>query len=314
MKFAAFGRTQWLYDAIRLAISRGHEPVLIGTCASSPEYRIKESHFERLASDLGCPFFNDVHINDDMYVDLARASQARVALTVNWRTLIGSAMIDAFPLGILNAHAGDLPRYRGNACPNWAILAGESHIGACVHLAVSELDAGPVVVRSRFPLTESTYIGEVYDFLNAEFPRMLVEGMEGLENKSLIPEAQASDPMLSLRCFPRRPEDGLIDWSRPVEEISRLIRASAEPFSGAFTYLGSRKLTVWRAKPQKLLYPWLGVPGQVVEILPQGKVTVLCSDGVMSISEVQIDGSAREPLSAVVRSTRARLCDSPKSD
>lgn len=307
MKFAVLGRSHWLYDTARLAVSRGHQPVLVGTCPSAPDYRIKETAFEQLARDAGCPFFSDARINDERYVRLARDSGAEIALSVNWLTMIGPAMIEAFPRGILNAHAGDLPRYRGNACPNWAILAGEDHIGACVHLMVPELDAGPVVLRRSFPLGPETYIGEVYEFLDGELPRMLVEGMEGLASGILEAQPQPSDPSFTLRCFPRTPEDGLIDWREAAEKVCRLVRASAEPFAGAFTYFDEQRLTVWRARPSRLPYQWMGVPGQVAEISAAGEVIVLCGEGVAVLSEVQLAGSGRGKASAVVRSTRSRL-------
>lgn len=307
MKFAALGRTHWLYDAIRLAIARGHEPVLIGTSASAPEYRVREADFERLAQELRCPFFSDARINDDKYLQLARSSGAAIALSVNWPTLIGASMIGAFPLGILNAHAGDLPRYRGNACPNWAILAGEDHVGVCVHLMVPELDAGPIVLKRRFPLTENTYIGDVYAFLDQETPRLLVAGMEGLASGTLKPEPQPEDPRLALRCFPRRPEDGLIDWTQPAELICRLVRASSRPFGGAFTFLDEQRLTVWRAQTEKLAYPCMGVPGQVIRIeRDSGRVAVLAGRDAVVLEETELEGVPYVPA-RLIRSTRARL-------
>jgi methionyl-tRNA formyltransferase len=307
LKFAAFGRTHWLYDAVRLAIARGHEVVLIGTCASAPEYKIRETDFERLARELHCPFFNDVRINNEKYLQLARSSGAAIALSVNWSTLIGADMIGMFPYGILNAHAGDLPRYRGNACPNWAILAGEDHVGVCVHLMIPELDAGPVVLRSRFPLTENTYISDVYAFLDQEVPRLLVDGMEGLARGALRPEPQPDDPALVLRCFPRRPEDGLIDWRQAAVHICRLVRASARPFAGAFTYLEGRRLTIWRARVQKLQYNWMGVPGQIIAVdRNNGEVAVLAGQDAVVLEEVESEGQVIAPT-ALIRSTRMRL-------
>jgi methionyl-tRNA formyltransferase len=296
-----------MYDAIRLAVGRGHELVLVGTCASIPEYRTKEADFERLAREAGCRFFIDANINDAKYVGLARESGAEIALSVNWLTMIGPAMIAAFPLGILNAHAGDLPRYRGNACPNWAILAGEDHIGACVHIMVPELDAGPIAVRRRFPLTSDTYIGEVYEFLDREFPRMLVEGMEGLGNGSLKPEPQREDPALALRCFPRGPDDGRIDWRDSAQQICRLIRASSKPFAGAFTYLDGRRLTVWRAREETFHQQSMGVPGQVIRIdRKHGHITVLAGERTVVLEEVAIDGVSRPPAE-LITSARIRL-------
>ena len=294
-----------LLDAARLAMGRGHELVLVGTCAAAPEYEAKEADFARLALEARCPYFCDARINDDCHVRAARASGAEIALSVNWLTLFGAEIIAAFPHGILNAHAGDLPRYRGNACPNWAILNGEDHVGLCVHRVVPELDAGPVVLRTRFPLGPDTYIGEVYAFLDAEIPRMLVAAMEGLVSGALEAVPQPDDPALSLRCFPRMPEDGLIDWREPAQAIGRLVRASAEPFAGAFTCLDGEVLRIWRARPARLPYPWVGIPGQVAAIAGD-EVTVLCGRDVLILEEVELDGK-RMPPARRIRSLRTRL-------
>jgi methionyl-tRNA formyltransferase len=305
MKFAALGRTHWLMDATRLAMSRGHQLVFVGTCAAAPEYRVKEADFERLAAEAGCPYFSDARVNDERHVRAAGVSGAEIAISVNWLTLFGSQMIAAFPHGILNAHAGDLPRYRGNACPNWAILNGEDHVGACVHQVIPDLDAGPVVLRSSFPLGPQTYIGDVYAFLDREFPRLLVDGIEGLLEGRIKPEPQPTDPALSLRCFPRTPEDGLIDWRQSAEQVCSLVRASAEPFAGAYTYFNGELLRVWRARVARLPYPWTGVPGQIAAI-SGGDVTVLCGKDVIVISEVQLGGE-RIPPGQRITSLRMRL-------
>lgn len=308
MKFAALGRTHWMMDATRLAMSRGHELVLVGTCAAAPEYRVKEADFERLAADARCPYFSDARVNDECHVHAARESGAEIAISVNWLTLFGPQIIAAFPRGILNAHAGDLPRYRGNACPNWAILNGEAYVGACSHQVIPELDAGPVVLRTRFRLDAKTYIGDVYAFLDREFPRLLVEGMEGLASGALKPEPQPADPVLSLRCHPRRPGDGQIDWRQPAEMICRLVRASAEPFAGAFTYLDRQKLVVWRARAEKIAAPLLGVPGQVVSrTTDTGEVAVLAGDGLLVLEVVQPAARERQTATNAIHSTRIRL-------
>jgi methionyl-tRNA formyltransferase len=308
MKFAALGRTLWLFDGIRLAAERGHEPVLVGTCPAAPEYTVAERDFKALARKLGVPFFCDPAINKPKYLALAQKSGAEVAISVNWLTLIGAKMLGAFKHGVVNAHAGDLPRYRGNAAPNWAILNGEKEVAVTLHRMVEELDAGPIFLQRRFPLGPDIYIGEVYEFMNANIPGMFAELLDGLASGSLVPREQPKDPALALRCLPRRPEDGLIDWRRPAEEITRLVRASAEPFAGAYTCLDGRRLVVWRARTGRLPFPHLGVPGQVIEVCQEeGEVLILTGDDLLVLEEVALEGGKRLRAAEVIRSGRARL-------
>ena len=308
MRIAALGRTRLLYNSILACVDAGHEVVLIGTCPAAPDYKTKEEDFGRLAQDLGCPFFCDARVNQPRYAELAAASGAQAAVSVNWLTVIGEPMLGLFPHGIINAHAGDLPRFRGNACPNWAILLGEERVVLTLHRMTVGLDSGPILLQRAFPLTARTYIGDVYRFLHEAVPQMFVAALAGLERGTIEPRPQPEDPALSLRCFPRTPEDAEIDWRGSAEEIARLVRASSEPFAGAFTHLNGERLTVWRARAGQLPYPWAGVPGQVAEIdSTSGEAAVLTGGGVLFLEEVETPSTGRGRPAGLIRSTRLRF-------
>ena len=247
MKVAALGRTRWLYGAIEELRARGHEIVAIATAAAAPEYDVREDAFEALARELDCAFSADLAAG----IDTIRRSGADVAISVNWLTLVPQELLDAIPHGVLNGHPGDLPRYRGNAAPNWAILAGESEVVATVHRMDAGLDSGPVLLRRAFPIDDSTYIGEIYAFLDAAFPALFAEAIDGLERGTLTAVVQSDNSADSLRGLPRLPRDSELDWTQPAELLARLVRASAEPFAGAYTWVGTRRLTVWRAHPER---------------------------------------------------------------
>jgi methionyl-tRNA formyltransferase len=308
MRFAAFGRTQWLYDSVRVAVSNGHRVALIGTSPAAPEYTVTERSFEILADELRCPFFCDPAINSFKYIQMAKESKSDVAISVNWVTMIGQEMIDQFKYGVINAHSGDLPLYRGNAAPNWAILEGESKIALTLHQMTTQLDEGPILSKQDFPLNTDTYLRDVYNFLTTNIPKMFLEALHGLENALIVPKPQSTDPELSLRCFPRLRRDGAIDWRQPAEMIARLVRASSEPFAGAYTFINSEELIVWRAVAGRLSYRYLGMPGQVVERRSKsGEVVVLTGDGVLVLQEVETALAGRGKAADIVRSMRVRL-------
>ena len=155
----------------------------------------------------------------------------------------------SFEYGIINAHAGDLPRYRGNACPNWAIINNESNVGLCLHLMeANSLDSGPILMKKYYKLTQHTYIGDIYEWMGTMILSCLVTlSIIFKIQKGLELQQQSLHPGDWLRCYPRRPEDSKIDWQRDADYIS-FIRASSHPFQGAFTFLeGQQRLTVWRA-------------------------------------------------------------------
>ena len=238
MKIAVLGRTRWLLDTGRALMAAGHDIVAVATAKSELFYGCGPEDFASLASDAGAVGFGVVSLSDVTVRERLRACGAELAVSINWPTIVGADVIGLFPRGVVNAHCGDLPRYRGNACPNWAILNDEPRIGLCAHMMEpNEVDAGAVILRDYFPVSTDTYIGDVYAWLNQRVPALLVEAIEGLDAGRLVPQAQPTDPSLALRCYPRRPEDGRIEWNLDVAQIHRLVRASSRPFDGAFSHL-----------------------------------------------------------------------------
>lgn len=315
MKFAVLGRTHWLRDSAVAAISRGHQLVLVGTCPGAPEYRVRESDFQRLADDAGCPYFCTTRINDRDYLDMLISSRAEVAISLNWLSLLGQQILSIPPHGVVNCHLGDLPRYRGNAPAAWAIINGEKEVVLTLHRMEPELDAGPIILQRRLPITEGTYVGDIYAWMDRAVPEQFAELLDGLEAGTLTVRAQHEDNALALRCFPRKAEDGYLDWSCSAEDLARLVRASAEPFEGAFSFVESELLTIWRAYHSWLPYPTLGIPGQIVERRPgSGEVLVLTGKGVLVLQEVETASGGRRKAAEMIRSLRQRLGLNPVSE
>jgi len=309
MRLAVLGRTHWLLNSAEHCIAEGHEVVLVATAKASPEYRAKETDFERLALRQEVPFYLAADINGEEFVSVLRSSRADVAISVNWPVLVRHAACAALPLGILNAHAGDLPRYRGNACPNWAILRGEPHVGVCVHaMDPTSVDAGPIYCRRRLHLDSNVYIGDVYAWLDGAVPAMFVEAIGRLADPAFVPEDQRASGITPLRCHPRRPEDGLIDWTLPAHAIARLVRASSHPFAGAFTYLeGTRKVTIWRGRALDVDHEELAVPGQIIGRGAAGGVLVACGASLFEAENAEVENGGTLPATNRFRLTRAAI-------
>lgn len=309
MRVAILGRTRLLLETARLLAGAGHKIALIGTCKAAEHDDIGPQDFEALSRVYGAGYFCDERINSQEILPLLGKAACDVAVSVNWLSIIGSEATSKFKHGILNAHAGDLPRYRGNACSNWAILNGEDHVGLCIHfMEPDRLDSGPVLLRDRYPLHDGTYIGDIYRWLGCRIPQMFVDAVNGLEKGLLQAIPQPQEPELSLRCYPRRPEDGRIDWRRSAQEIHRLVRASSRPFAGAFSFLeGERRVTIWRADIFEHPGPFCAVPGQIL-FRYKGDPLVACGDGVLRLTEVRLEGIDDETAKKeICRSLRNRL-------
>ncbi len=311
-KIAIIGRTKYLYKSAIDIKKKGYKIVLIITCREEADlshsiYEKGAADFKRLAKIIGCDFLETENINMDPRVKkFINENRPDIAISMNWKTLIGEEVIKSFPLGIINAHAGDLPRYRGNAIPNWAIINGEREAVLTLHLMGKKLDSGPIVLKKRMPINDKTYVGEIYKFLfEQNLSPMLIKAIEGLITKRIKPKRQPTNPKLSLRCYPRSPRDSEIDWKRSAIEISRLIRASAEPFFGAYSFLKGDKLIVWRAHPEMPKFPFWGMPGQVVERrLKTGGIAVITGQGLFILEEIETEKEGRRKATDIIKSVR----------
>jgi len=307
MRVAIIGRTGTLLETARVLMDAGHEVAAVITANPAPEYTHTAEDFRALADRAGAGFALATAMDrDNVGALLADRGRIDVGVSLNFPTVIGQPAIDAFPLGILNAHGGDLPRYRGNACQAWALLNGESRIGLCIHRMVGgELDSGPIVLRRHLAVTIDTRVGEVVAWMESQVPGLFLEALGMLQDAGARFETQ--DPSAALRCYPRLPSDGLIDWRADRESILRLINASSEPFAGAFTSYRGDKLVIWRATLADSDERYLAVPGQIVTIDPAGgTVDVITGSGRLQLIEVELAGTRGRPAD-LLTSIRSRL-------
>lgn len=303
MKIGIIGRTSLLLETIKALVNCGHQIVFIYTCKSESFYDTTAKDFQSIAESLNCPFFNNTKIEEN--TEYLASLGAEVCISVNWLTVLKSSFLNSFSFGVLNAHAGDLPRYRGNACPNWAIINNEKRIALTIHKMEEELDAGPFLLKKYYEMTDDTYIGDIYRWLDQTVPEAFVEAMNLLRTQPFI--EQSSD-IVPLRTFPRRPEDSLIDWRMHSHQIYAVIRASAHPFPGAFSFLDfpREKIRVFSASPFKVEYDFLAIPGQVCTE-NKGNPVIATGNGMLELTRVVFDSDGSDARSQILSSLRNRL-------
>ena len=161
-----------------------------------------------------------------------------------------------------------------------------------------ELDAGPIFARSRIPVTDRTYISDIYDAFEQVLPDLFRLAVTRAGDPSFVPEAQSTSGVRPLRCHPRRPSDGLIDWSLDAEQIARLVRASSRPFAGAYSFVeGGVRLTVWRASLARDQGRICAIPGQIIGRTPDHHPLVACGRGILQIEESECADGSLPPAS-----------------
>lgn len=307
MRIGIIGRTRPLLRTADALRAEGHDISFVYTCASEPYYHCETAEFQEYAAQCGVPFYNDSLITTRL--ESLQSTNTDICVSINWISVLPQQFLHIFPLGILNGHPGDLPRYRGNACPNWAILNGETEVGMSIHLMTAELDAGPIYMKEMFEISGNSYIGDFMEWHEDVTPTMFVKVIRGLDEGSIVAEPQDLS-IGTIRTFPRRPSDSRIDWRQSPQAIHRLIRASSLPFDGSFAVVeDGRRITIYRAEIVPVNYRFHALPGQICEI-QSGCPLVACgsTDKLLLLTDFVIDElSSAESHIHIAKSLRARL-------
>ncbi|MFQ5892761.1 MAG: methionyl-tRNA formyltransferase, partial [Nitrospinota bacterium] len=199
------------------------------------------------------------------------------------------------PRGCINVHASLLPKYRGAAPIQWAIIRGEAETGITVMLMDEEMDHGPILLQRPVPILPEETAGELHDRLATLGAVCLLEALGGVEDGSLTPRAQDHSqatcaPMLSKG-------DGWLDWHEPAEALVNRIRG-VTPWPGATTTLEGQPIKIWRTVLGSAEVA--GRPGEVLAVGDDG-VTVACGRGALRIEELQAAGGRRLDAASFLR-------------
>jgi len=206
----------------------------------------------------------------------------------------------------INVHYAPLPRYRGRACVNWAIINGESCTAITIHALVPELDAGNVLFQRFVPIGESDTVTDIYRSLNElQKANLAVTVSRYLAGEIGEPQVEAD---ATYGCT-RLPQDGEINWASTTDETFRLIRSLTDPFPGAYTYFSGRRMVVWQAEPVADPPRYSGrIPGRVISVSQaSGRVDVLTGDGILSLVGVELEGDIKRPPAQIIKSVRVTL-------
>jgi methionyl-tRNA formyltransferase len=301
----AIGRSRYLYDGIKHLLSKGYSFKAIVTEEAYEEYDIKHTDFEQLAKEAGATFFMIKSLNNEELTGIVKDNKIRAAISVNWKYTIPKSFLDLFECGILNFHLGNLPDYKGNATVNWTIINGETYINGNIHKMDPELDAGDVIARKAIPITSQTYIADVLKQAETDVPVLYEEAIKKVMAEPNAYEVKGT--VRGSRCYPRLPEDSQIDWNQPVENVSRLVRASSRPYKGAYSFLNGEKIVIWKARPFMPEDKFFAIPGHVVALnKTASSIMVACTDGLLEVQEIEKDGEVMAPTH-FIKSIRLRF-------
>lgn len=198
-----------------------------------------------LARRFGVPLYEVADLNGPDGLAVLDQLRPDVAFVIGWHQILRPATLARARIGMIGAHASLLPRNRGSAPINWALIRGEQETGNSLIWLAEGVDQGPIIDQTVLPITPYDTCASLYqrvaasnrDMLLRLLPRLLAGEHPGR------PQVVGQDPVLARR----RPEDGRVDWCRPSAEVYDFIRALTRPYPGAFGWLDGTRWTIWQA-------------------------------------------------------------------
>lgn len=243
-----------------------------------------------LSEKLGIETHKPGRARDTEFIETVRQLRPDLMVVVAYGQILPQELLDIPKLGCLNVHTSILPKYRGAAPIQWAIIDGETETGVTIMKMDSGLDTGDVVSEARTPISAQDNGQSLHDRLAVMGADLLVKTIPGFVDGSIVPRPQPSEGSTYARKILKK--DGLINWSRSAREISNQIRGF-NPWPGAFTSLSddkkSKLLKIWRVE---VVDECSADAGEVAET-DGSSLLIGCGKGALRILELQKEGSRR---------------------
>lgn len=270
---------------------------LVGVVAhpEDPEDGVRYESVFAEARALGVPAIRTTGKSSEL-AEFVRRAAPDLLWIADFRYLLPREIVGLAKQGAINLHPSLLPAYRGRASINWAILRGETEFGLTAHLVDEGMDTGDIVGQRAYRLDRTQDVGDALARLYPIYEELTGEVLRDFQGQRVRRRAQ---PPTGGSAFPRRrPEDGLIDWSKPANEVWNLVRAVTVPYPGAFTPWAAGTLRVWKAGG---VVPFAAgarpEPGEVIGGDEGARTfTVACGDEALAVTHFDLEGTADQPL------------------
>jgi len=292
------GTPAFALPALRLLHEQGYPIVGVITQPDRPKGRgLKEiaPPVKILAREIGLPVFQPEKVKDPSFMDLLSELRPEMIAVVAFGQILPKTVIDFPPLHCLNIHPSLLPKYRGAAPMNWAIINGDTKTGVTIMLMDEGMDSGDILLREETPIGSAETYGELHDRLSQAGAGMLVETIEQITDKTVVRKPQDES---GVTFAPRlKKETGKVDWNNKCSNIVNLIRG-LNPLPAAYTFLDGHNLKLFTAETRSGKVD--EAPGTIGMPSVAG-LPVAAADGYVILKEVQPAGKKRMPIAAFLR-------------
>lgn len=286
------GTPEFSVPTLRSLHESDHELLAVVTNPDRPKGRgrvLTASPVKDAAIALGYPVLQPVSVKEASFIHALDAYAPDVLVVIAYGRILPAAVL-AFPrLGPINVHASLLPKYRGPAPIQWAIINGDKETGVTTMWMDEGMDTGDILLAARVPIGQEDTSETLHYRLASEGAKLLLETLESLAAGTLVPVPQ-DHSQATYAPFLKK-EDGLMDWRKDAKALGCFVRG-VSPWPGAYTLVGDKRLKVFKA--QAMAKKIREKPGTVMEGFP-GDLDVAAGDGILRLLEVQLESGRRLP-------------------
>ncbi|MDO4269621.1 MAG: methionyl-tRNA formyltransferase [Eubacteriales bacterium] len=287
MRIVFMGTPDFAVPSLRALLDAGHEVLAVYTQPDKPQGRkqvLTVPPVKALAIEHGIPVFQPATLKDEGEQERLRALAPELIVVVAYGKLLPKAVLDIPPRGCVNVHGSLLPRWRGAAPIQWAVIAGDEKAGVTTMKMAEGLDTGDMLLTYETAVGPRETAGELFDRLAEAGAELLVQTLDGWDEITPTPQDDGAS------CYAKMLDKqmAVIDWSKSAREIDCLIRG-LNPWPVALTTLAGERLKIYAATP----CGGKGRPGEVLESGAKAGLTVACGEGALTLDEIQLVGGKR---------------------
>ncbi len=287
MRMVFMGTPDFAVPSLQKLLDAGHEVCAVYTQPDKPQGRkqiLTAPPVKALALQYDIPVYQPATLKSETEQERLRALAPEVIVVAAYGKLLPQAVLDIPPRGCINVHGSLLPRWRGAAPIQWAVIAGDQTAGVTIMQMAEGLDTGDMLTRYETPIGGRETAGELFDRLAEAGAALLVQTLEKLD--SVTPQPQ--DDSQSCYAHMLDKQMAVIDWTRSAHEIDCLIRG-LNPWPVALTALAGERMKIYAAEPAD----GSGAPGEVLESDPKKGLLIACGTGALRLDEIQMVGGKR---------------------
>ena len=290
MKIVFFGSSNFAVPSLKALLATTHNVSCVVTQPDRPKGRglhFRGTIIKSIASGSGVKIYQPDNINDSAALEFLKEINPDLFVVIAYGQILSQKILDIPKNFSINVHASLLPKYRGAAPINWAIIKGEKTTGITVMKMAKEMDAGQIILQQETGISDDDTAITLEDKLSCASMQLLLAALSSIEDNNYNLKPQDND---GVSFAPKlKKEDGRIDWNKPAWDIYNLVRGCIS-WPGAFTYYNDKLLKIYKAK----IVPYLphsvpALPGEIIDVSKEG-ITVAAGKDKLIIEELQIEG------------------------